>query len=111
MVRLVGFIVEIRRNTSHELTRRQMPSFEPLDEGALVYFMDYLIGMGARLQRWMLDECWSEGVSGIGCFKLVGFQGFKMDRVRKIRCWVWDCTWLGLFNADLFLFYILLMRE
>lgn len=73
--------------------------------------MDYLIGTGARLQRWMLDECWSEGVSGIGCFKLVGFQGFKMDRVRKIRCWVWDCTWLGLFNADLFLFYILLMRE
>lgn len=64
--------------------------------------MDYLIGTGARLQRWMLDECWSE-VSGIGCFKLVGFQGFKMDRVRKIRCWVWDCTWLGLFNADLFL--------
>lgn len=37
MVRLVGFIVEIRRNTSYELTRRQMPSFEPLDEGALVY--------------------------------------------------------------------------
>lgn len=83
-----------RRNTSHELTRRQMPSFEGVGRKGLWcigkrivdrhvrrrYFMDYLIGTGARLQR----GCWMD--VGAKVYRVLAASSWSVSR---------DLRWIG----------------